>query len=69
MPRFYISSSGYIVDLLTDTHVARLKDREGWRVRGDRMCQALELCPEDATALIELWGDDLEVNNLELAST
>ena len=63
MTRFYLSSAGYIVDRQTDTQVARIKDREGWRLRGERMCSALELNPGDIQTMLDLWADDLESAN------
>ena len=66
MTRFYLSSAGYIVDRQEDTHVARLKDREGWRLRGGHMCAALELNPGDMATVLDLWADDLESANVKL---
>lgn len=60
IPRFYLSSSGYIVDRDNDTRVARIKERDGWRLRGERMCSALEIASADTLTLLDLWQDELE---------
>jgi hypothetical protein len=58
--RFYLSSYGYIVDRDSDTRVARIKERDGWRLRGERMCSALEITPASMATLLDLWQDELE---------
>lgn len=60
MPRFYLSSAGYIIDRDEDRRVALIKEREGWRLRGERMCAALELNPKDEPVMLDLWSDELE---------
>lgn len=68
MTRFYLSSAGYIIDRQEDTHVARLKNREGWGMRGERMCAALEINPSDLPTFLDLWADDLESANDKLCN-
>ena len=60
IPRFYLSSDGYIVDRDDDIRIARIKERDGWRLRGERMCSALEITPASMSTLLDLWQDELE---------
>ena len=60
IPRFYLSSDGYIVDRDDDINIARIKERDGWRLRGERMCSALEITPASMSTLLDLWQDELE---------
>lgn len=60
LPRFYLSSDGYIVDRDDDIRIARIKERDGWRLRGERMCSALEISPSAMDALLDLWSHELE---------